>query len=111
MKRAGTPANGSVGPRRAHRSLIVLIALSTVAAGGLATAASAPPSPLAGLAFAGSALLLAAAGTLAVRVVLALERARRAVQPRTAVQWTDLPLLNRMVGPGRKLQRGDGRQR
>ncbi|MFA4840174.1 MAG: hypothetical protein WC580_00525 [Agrococcus sp.] len=98
-------ANRGSGHRRAHRSLIVLIALSTIAAGGLATAASAPPSPMAGLAFAGSALLLAAAGTLAVRVVLALERARRAVRPRAAVRWDDLPVLSRIVGLVRRPER------
>lgn len=63
--------------RRAHVSLSVLLTVSTLAAGGVTASIMSDPSPGAGIGFAASALLLAVSGTLAVRVVIALERVRR----------------------------------
>jgi hypothetical protein len=83
----------------------VLTAISILAAGGLSAAASAPPSPMTGLSFAFSAVLLVVAGLLAARVVIALERARRAARPPIAPLATDFPLMTRLLGFRRRAGR------
>ena len=90
--------SGATSPRRAHRSLLVLSTVSVLAAGGLSTAVSAPPSAAAGLAFALSALLLVAGTTLAARVVIALDRAKRAARAPTPPLAEDFPMLTRLLG-------------
>ena len=62
---------------RVYRSLWILVGITVVAAGALSSSLAAPPSPLTGLSFAISALIFIAALTLAARVTIALERARR----------------------------------
>lgn len=58
-------------------------------------AVSAPPSPLVGIGFAASALILLVAMTLAGRVTIALERARRRDRP--APPLTSAPLFDRLM--------------
>ena len=84
--------------RRAHRSLWVLIAVSILASGGLSAAVSAPPTPTTGMWFAFSAVVLVVAGFLAARVVVALERARRAARPPAPPLATGFPVVSRLVG-------------
>lgn len=79
----------------------MLIVISILASGGLSTALSAPPNPLTGLAFALSAVVLVVAGLLAARVVIALERARRAARRQHATHpplTTAFPILSRLLG-------------
>jgi hypothetical protein len=66
---------------KAHLSLWILILVSVLMAGSVSAAAAAPPSPTAGVLFAFSAILLVASLTLAGRVTMALERARRLTRP------------------------------
>jgi uncharacterized membrane protein len=66
--------------RRAYVSFWVLVTSSVLAAGALYSAWGAPPSPFTGLRVAVSGLVLLASLTLAVRVLVALERARRPTQ-------------------------------
>jgi len=66
---------------RARRSFWVLVAVAVLATGTLTRALTAEPSPLTGLGVLGSALVLMVAVGLAARVLLALERARRAIPP------------------------------
>ncbi len=63
--------------RRAQRSFWLLVMLCVLAAGSLSSALVAPPSPLTGLRVAASGLLLLGSGVLALRVMVAIERARR----------------------------------
>ncbi|WP_458040504.1 MULTISPECIES: hypothetical protein [Bacteria] len=77
-------------------SLVVLTGLSILAAGGLTAAISAAPSPATGLLFAASAVLSIVAGTLCVRVVLALERVRRGIRPRAVASPDDFPVLSKV---------------
>ncbi len=63
--------------RRAHRSLWLLILVASLATGVLSRSLGAAPSPLVGLRVAVSGGALVAALALAVRVMVALDRARR----------------------------------
>ena len=75
---SGRVSSGARSPlRRAHLSLGVLLIITILAAGGVSAAIMADPSSMAGIGFAASAVVLAIAGTLAARVVIALERVRR----------------------------------
>ena len=82
--------------RRAHQSLSVLLIVSILAAGGVTASITAEPSPVAGIGFAASAVLLAISGTLSVRVVVALERVRR--MSRAPVKpLPNAPLFNKLM--------------
>lgn len=106
--------SGGSSLRRAHRSLWVLIAISILAAGWLSAAVSSPPGPMTGLSFALSAMLLLAAMMLAARVVIALERARRATRPPMPPLATDFPVMTRLLSFRRRAGRAghepDGRR-
>ncbi len=92
-----TPDHSGASPlRRAHVSLSVLIGVSVLAAGGLSMAVSAPPSPLAGVGFAAGAVILLVAMTLAGRVTIALERARRRDRP-PVPPLTNAPVFSRLM--------------
>lgn len=68
-------------------------------AGAVTALASANPSPLVGLGFGLSATLLAVSLLLAARVFIALERARRLAQPRTAHTGLDsAPVTTAFLG-------------
>lgn len=83
--------------RRAYRSLWILVGITILMAGALTASLAAPPSPLTGLSFAVSALIFVVAFTLAVRVTIALERARRMTRPTTASELNPYPVLSRLV--------------
>lgn len=87
--------------RRAHQSLSVLLIVSILAAGGVSAAIMADPSPMAGIGFAASAVLLAIAGTLAARVVIALERVRR-MSHAPAKPLPNAPLFNKLASSLRR---------
>lgn len=70
--------------RRAYRSLWILVGITIAMAGTLTGSLAAPPSPLAGLSFAVSAMIFVVAFALAARVTIALERARRQSRPGTS---------------------------
>jgi len=57
--------------------LVLLVVLSVLTTGALSSALAAPASPFTGLRVAASGLVLIASMTLATRVMLALDRARR----------------------------------
>ena len=61
----------------AQRSFWFLVVVAILATGSLSSALAAPPSPLTGLRVAVSGLVLLASLTLATRVMIAAERARR----------------------------------
>lgn len=63
--------------RRAYRSFWLLLAVAVLTTGALSSALAAPPSPFTGLRVAVNGLVLMSSMTLATRVMLALERARR----------------------------------
>ena len=63
--------------RRARRSLVLLIVLAVLALGSLSSALDATSSPLTGIRFAASGLILITALGLALRVTIAVEHARR----------------------------------
>ena len=63
--------------RRAHRSFWLLVTLAALSTGTLSGALTAAPSPLTGLRVAAGGLVLLGSLTLATRVMIALERARR----------------------------------
>lgn len=67
--------------RRAYRSLGILLTIAVLMAGVLSVSLTAPPGPLTGLSFLASTVVFIVAFTLAARVVVALERARRRVHP------------------------------
>lgn len=73
-----------------------MVGISIVMAGILAATVTAQPSPFVAVSFALSALLLAASLTLAGRVVIALERARRRVRPPQPPLSDSLPLLSKL---------------
>lgn len=83
-KRMTTIRHGRSPLRRAYRSLWILVGITILMAGALTGSLAAPPSPLTGLSFALSALLFLVAFALAVRVTIALERARRQSLPDTS---------------------------
>jgi hypothetical protein len=87
------PDNSEANPlRRAHITLWILIGGMIAAAGGLALAADASPSPLVGIGFALSSTIFVVALILAGRVTVALERSRRRARPTTSDQ-DPLPLI------------------
>ena len=61
----------------AHRSFWILVVVAVLATGSLRSAFKAAPSPLTGLRVAASGLVMIASLTLATRVMIAVERARR----------------------------------
>ncbi len=73
--------SGQSQSRRAHRWLVILIAVMVATAGAMTAAVTATPSALVGLSFGLSSLIFVAAFTLAGRVTIALERARRRALP------------------------------
>lgn len=62
---------------RAQHSFWLLVVIATLATGGLSRALTAPPGPLTGMSVAGSGLILVVSLSLAVRVMVATDRARR----------------------------------
>lgn len=70
---------------QARRSFWTLLAIAALAMGALSTALNADPNPATGAAVAVSGAVLAISLTLAARVLLALDHARRSArqQPRT----------------------------
>lgn len=77
--RAGVRSTSAQGPplTRAYWSLVILLAISVLAAGGLSLSLAAAPSPSTGSVFAVSAVTLAAGLFLLTRVMAALDRGRR----------------------------------
>ncbi len=72
-----TPASHTHGLPRARRAFWILTLVAVAAAGSLSTALGAPAGALTGLRVAASGLILIAAGGLAARVLMSVERARR----------------------------------
>jgi hypothetical protein len=66
---------------RARKSFWALVLTAALATGALSTALKAHPSPTAGATVAVAGTVLAISLTLATRVLLALDRARRATRP------------------------------
>ena len=66
---------------RARRTFWALVLIAVLATGALSAALKAHPSPAAGATVAISGLILAIALTLAARILLALDHARRASRP------------------------------
>ncbi len=66
---------------RARRSFWALVLIAALATGALSTALKAHPSPAAGAAAALSGAVLAISLTLATRILLALDHARRTTRP------------------------------
>lgn len=60
--------------RRVRRTLQALLATAILATGALSKALTAEPRPATGLAAAGSALLLVASGSLALRILVVVAR-------------------------------------
>lgn len=60
--------------RRVRQTLQALVVIAILAAGALSTALTAEPGPATGLAVAASALLLVAAGSLALRILVVVSR-------------------------------------
>jgi hypothetical protein len=87
--------SGISADRRARRSFWILVVVAALATGVLGRAIIAPPSPFAGLRVAISGLILAASLSLAVRVMLAIDRAR----PRTEHRTFPLGRRRRTHGP------------
>lgn len=70
---------------RVRRTLAGLVAIAIVATGALSKALAATSGPVTGLAVAGSALLLMASGSLALRIlVVVARRAALADEPRSS---------------------------
>ena len=72
---------GSPSTARARRTFWVLLVVAVLATGALSTALRAEPSPAVGAMVAVSGAVLAVSLTLATRILLALDRARRAARP------------------------------
>jgi hypothetical protein len=66
---------------RARRTFWALVLVAVLATGALSAALKAHPGPAAGATVAISGLVLAGALTLAARILLALDHARRATRP------------------------------
>jgi len=77
LGRASQPTAGRSTHRRAYRSFWTLVIVAVLSTGVLSSAWAAPPSPFTGLRVAVSGLVLLVSLTLAVRVMVALERVRR----------------------------------
>ena len=67
---------------RARKSFWFLVLIAAIATGGLSTALKAHSSPVTGIAVAVSGTVMAISLALATRILLALDRARRASRPR-----------------------------
>ncbi|MBI3429859.1 MAG: hypothetical protein HY050_07400 [Actinobacteria bacterium] len=76
-RRSLNPQFGRYFRSRAHRSLWILILVAVLAGGILTKALGASPSPLTGVRVAVSGLIALGSLTLAVRVMIAIERAHR----------------------------------
>jgi membrane associated rhomboid family serine protease len=66
---------------RARKTFWALVFIAVLATGALSAALKAHPSPVAGATVAISGLVLAITLTLATRILLALDHARRATRP------------------------------
>lgn len=77
---SNTPSSTTRCHRRAVRSFWLLVAASVVATGGLTSALAAPASPFTGIRVAVSGLILVLSVGLAIRVMAALDRARRSAR-------------------------------
>ena len=73
-----TAPNPTARARRSFWALVLIAALST---GALSTALKAHPSPAAGVTVAVSGAMVAISLTLATRILLALDHARRSTRP------------------------------
>ena len=71
------PQIGRLFHHSAHRSFWLLVVVAVVATRALSSAFGAPSSPSTGLRVAASGLVLLTSLTLATRVMIAVERARR----------------------------------
>ena len=80
-----TPRHVTTRARRSFWTLVVIAALSM---GALSTALKANPGPATGAAVAVSGAVLAISLTLAARVLLALDHARRSARQRTKATST-----------------------
>jgi hypothetical protein len=80
--------------------LWILIGVATLAAGGVTSTVTAPPSPLVGVGFGVSALILVVSFLLAARVTIALERARRLSRPVVAPDVESYPVFRRLFRVG-----------
>lgn len=90
---------------RAIRSLQILIVITVISLGVLSAMVTAPPSPLVGIGFAASALIFTASLTLASRITIALERARRATKPSMMAADDSFPVLSRIFRrPARRIE-------
>ena len=65
--------------RCARRMFWILVGVAVLAAGALSSGLAAGPSPLTGLRVASSGIVLVGALTLATRILVSVERARRRV--------------------------------
>jgi hypothetical protein len=81
----GTSGSGGSLPR-ARRSFWTLVVVAVLAAGWLSVAVTADPGPVTGLQVATSGLLLSVSMTLAARVLVSVERARRRSRQRTGTK-------------------------
>ena len=72
QRRLAPPAS-----QRARRSFWLLVAIAVLTAGVLTSALSAAPGPITGLRVAASGVVLITALTVATRLMLALDRARK----------------------------------
>src|SRR6266542_881891 len=95
---------------RARRSFWTLVVIAALSMGALSAALKAHPSPVTGAAVAVSGAVLAISLTLAARILLALDHARRSArQQHASHQRTSQPALSRGADRGRV--RGRSRQR
>ncbi len=96
---------------RARRSFWTLVVIAALSMGALSAALKAHPSPVTGAAVAVSGAVLAISLTLAARVLLALDHARRSARQRqrTSQRRTSQPASPRGADRGRV--RGRSRQR
>lgn len=81
---------------RAHRSLWILIGIAILSAGAVTASVAARPSPLVGIVFGLSALILAVSLILAARVTIALERVRRLGRSQNALEDNPYPMLSKL---------------
>lgn len=84
------PLNQDSSPRARH-SLRLLVLIAVAASGFLTTSLGAPVGPRTGLRVAVSGLILAGAVTLAARILVAVERARRQPCMKTTAPPTGVP--------------------
>ena len=80
---------------RVIRVLWILISVMILSLGVISTTVALAPSPLVGIGFAASTLVFIVSLTLAGRITIAFERARRAARPPTASS-DSFPILGRI---------------